>query len=186
MSDAAGLLESLTAAGGPTGETDFGAGRFQRGPAGSKPQVIPFHLKAVLSGAEANPILLDYDTVYLPAKPACILITVSAIGELPIEGIVCPEDQLETRLKELAARHPEAVTIRPGAAVPMEHITRPMAMIPSWCRQEKPERRPLLMPGSVYPPPDTTLQKDLMQYCLYHKLHVPIVCTPETLSISNL
>ncbi|MCX6877259.1 MAG: type II toxin-antitoxin system VapC family toxin [Verrucomicrobia bacterium] len=32
---------------------------------------------------------------------------------------------------------------------------------------------------------NATLQKDLMQYCLYHQLHVPIVCTPETLSISN-
>lgn len=29
---------------------------------------------------------------------------------------------------------------------------------------------------------NATLQKDLMEYCQYHKLHVPIVCTPETLS----
>ena len=26
------------------------------------------------------------------------------------------------------------------------------------------------------------LQKDLMEYCHYHRLHVPIVCTPETLN----
>ena len=26
------------------------------------------------------------------------------------------------------------------------------------------------------------LQKEMMDYCHYHKLHVPIVCTPETLS----
>jgi hypothetical protein len=32
---------------------------------------------------------------------------------------------------------------------------------------------------------NATLQKDLMEYCLYHKQHVPIVCTPETLSVSN-
>jgi hypothetical protein len=32
---------------------------------------------------------------------------------------------------------------------------------------------------------NATLQKDMMEYCLYHKLHVPIVCTPETLSILN-
>ena len=28
---------------------------------------------------------------------------------------------------------------------------------------------------------NATLQKDLHEYCLYHKLHFPIVCTPETL-----
>jgi hypothetical protein len=28
---------------------------------------------------------------------------------------------------------------------------------------------------------NATLQKDLHEYCLYHKLHYPIVCTPETL-----
>lgn len=28
---------------------------------------------------------------------------------------------------------------------------------------------------------NATLQKDMMEYCHYHKLHVPIVCTPETL-----
>lgn len=32
---------------------------------------------------------------------------------------------------------------------------------------------------------NATLQRDLMHYCLYHKLHVPIVCTPETLSKLN-
>lgn len=26
-----------------------------------------------------------------------------------------------------------------------------------------------------------TLQKELHEYCLYHRLHFPIVCTPETL-----
>jgi hypothetical protein len=30
---------------------------------------------------------------------------------------------------------------------------------------------------------NAVLQKDMMEYCHYHKLHVPIVCTPETLSI---
>ena len=33
---------------------------------------------------------------------------------------------------------------------------------------------------------NATLQRDLMQYCLYRKLHVPIVCTPETLSEMQL
>ena len=28
---------------------------------------------------------------------------------------------------------------------------------------------------------NATLQKDLHEYCLYHHLHYPIVCTPETL-----
>jgi hypothetical protein len=28
---------------------------------------------------------------------------------------------------------------------------------------------------------NATLQKELMDYCLYHKLHLPIICTPETL-----
>ena len=28
---------------------------------------------------------------------------------------------------------------------------------------------------------NATLQKDLHEYCLYHNLHFPIVCTPETL-----
>ena len=28
---------------------------------------------------------------------------------------------------------------------------------------------------------NATLQKELHQYCLYHNLHYPIVCTPETL-----
>ena len=29
---------------------------------------------------------------------------------------------------------------------------------------------------------NATLQKDLHAYCLYHNLHFPIVCTPETLT----
>lgn len=29
---------------------------------------------------------------------------------------------------------------------------------------------------------NASLQKDMMEYCHYHTLHVPIVCTPETLS----
>ncbi len=29
---------------------------------------------------------------------------------------------------------------------------------------------------------NATLQKDLMEYCQYHKLHVPIICTPLTLT----
>ncbi|MES2707991.1 MAG: type II toxin-antitoxin system VapC family toxin [Verrucomicrobiota bacterium] len=29
---------------------------------------------------------------------------------------------------------------------------------------------------------NATLQKDLHQYCQYHSLHYPIVCTPETLT----
>jgi hypothetical protein len=29
---------------------------------------------------------------------------------------------------------------------------------------------------------NATLQKDMMEYGHYHKLHVPIVCTPETLN----
>lgn len=32
---------------------------------------------------------------------------------------------------------------------------------------------------------NASLQKNMMEYCLYHKLHVPIVCTPETLSTST-
>lgn len=28
---------------------------------------------------------------------------------------------------------------------------------------------------------NATLQKELMDYCLYHRLHLPIICTPETL-----
>jgi hypothetical protein len=29
---------------------------------------------------------------------------------------------------------------------------------------------------------NATLQKDMMEYCHYHKLHVPIVCTPRSLN----
>lgn len=28
---------------------------------------------------------------------------------------------------------------------------------------------------------NASLQKELMEYCMYHNLHVPIICTPETL-----
>lgn len=134
IADDARLSGALAAAGGPTDDADRATGGILRGSAGAKPQVIPFHLEAVLSGAEANPKLLDHDTVYLPAKkngPASgttttapppaggfILINVSATGELRIAGIVCPEGQLETRLKELASWHPESITIRAEAGAP--------------------------------------------------------------------
>ena len=32
---------------------------------------------------------------------------------------------------------------------------------------------------------NASLQKDLMEYCHYHKLHVPIVCTPKSLKTST-
>lgn len=32
---------------------------------------------------------------------------------------------------------------------------------------------------------NASLQKELMEYCLYHHLHVPIICTPETLTQSK-
>lgn len=32
---------------------------------------------------------------------------------------------------------------------------------------------------------NAVLQKDLHQYCLYHRLHFPIVCTPESLILSE-
>jgi hypothetical protein len=28
---------------------------------------------------------------------------------------------------------------------------------------------------------NAVLQKELVDYCSYHSLHIPIVCTPETL-----
>ena len=53
-----------------------------------------------------------------PPAGGFILINVSATGELRIAGIVCPEEQLDTRLKELASWHPESVTIRAEAGAP--------------------------------------------------------------------
>lgn len=32
---------------------------------------------------------------------------------------------------------------------------------------------------------NAVLQKELLEYCMYHQLHVPVVCTPHTLTLTT-
>jgi len=83
----------------------------------------------------------------------------------PLPELDVPEalDQLETDLIRL-------FQLPPKAATDASHLG--MAML---------HRMDYLLTWNCRHPANATLQKDLHDYCRYHNLHFPIVCTPETL-----
>ena len=83
----------------------------------------------------------------------------------PIPELDVPEelDQLEADLIRL-------FQLPPRAATDASHLG--MAML---------HRMDYLLTWNCKHLANATLQKDLHEYCQYHNLHFPIVCTPETL-----
>lgn len=95
--------------------------------------------------------------------PAAAQRRLAYLTPLPELDVPLELDQLEADLIQLFRLPPSAATDASHLGMAMLHQ---MDYLLTWnCRHLA----------------NATLQKDLHEYCLYHNLHFPIVCTPETL-----
>ena len=94
----------------------------KNGLAGRHPEVIKqnFRIQALADLLEAPEKSVSIP-VPAPADGSNV-ITLSTQGDITVAGAACPPDQLDTRLKELAAKHFETVIIRSDPGAPMARV----------------------------------------------------------------
>ena len=81
-----------------------------------------------------------------------------------------PELEVTPEIQPLADSIVQLLELPPKAALDAAHVA--FAIV---------HRMDYLLTWNCTHLADATLQKTLFEYCTYHRLHMPVICTPELL-----